>query len=193
MLQYVIYVDGFAVSLWADSYARTAFLRQVFTTGLPMVLVANLLAATFYVWIRQARAGRAMGLPVMVVDFFVRLGAFVAVMFATYYASARWLGSFQGNVDTALHAVGPTLQAALRFENLTSAYVLAVMLGAIPFFIAGSLDLMLRVPAIAAPVSFIARHVEFRAKPIRTIGVVLALFISIFVLFARIWTSFLFG
>lgn len=193
VLQYVIYVDGFWTSLRTDSYARAAFLRQVATTGLPMVLAANLVAATVYVWLRRGFGARATGLPVMVFDFFMRLGAFVAVMFVTYRLSAQWLGSFQGNVDTAMSAVGPTLQSALQFENLTSAYLLAVMLGAVPIFVAGSLDLMSRFPKLAAPVMWVAGHVEFRAKPIRTIGVVLALFISVFVLVARLWATALFG
>lgn len=193
VLQYVIYVEGFWASLTSDGYARGAFLRQVATTGLPMVLAANLIAAVVYVWLRRGFGARASGLPVMVFDFAVRMGAFVAVMYVTYRISAQWWGAFRGSVDTAMNVVGPTLQAALRFENLTSAYLLAVMLGAIPMFVAGSLDVMSRFPRLATPVAWIARHVEFRAKPIRTIGVVLAVFISVFVLVARIWANVLFG
>lgn len=186
VVQYVIWVDGFFLSLISDSYALRAFLGQILTTGLPMVFGANLLAGMVYMTVRQSAPDLAGGVIIFVLDIVTRLIVFCALMYGTYYLSASALGAFQGNVNNALNAVLPTLSAALRFENLTSAYLLATVLGSVPLFVAAILDLAGRVSAFGNVVRTIVDHLPIKGKPIRTVGITFAIATYLFFGIARI-------
>ncbi|MEP3259963.1 MAG: hypothetical protein ABJN26_22590 [Stappiaceae bacterium] len=185
VFQYVIWVEGFSYSLATDLYALRAFIAQVLTTGIPMVFGANFLAAMVYITCRQRAPEMASGLPLFMFDLAARILAFCSLMFVTYYFSASVLGAFQGNTDTALKAVLPTLYTALQFENLTSTYLLATVLGSVPLFVAAVLDLAGRMPALGNFLRTLIDHLPLDGKPIRTVGIVLAVATYLFFGLAR--------
>lgn len=162
----MVWVEGFGKQLAEDNFARWVFVRQVVTTGFPIVLATNLVAGMVYAAVRNAGVKRATGLQYFLFDVIVRFIAFTTAMAATYYASAVLFESFGGNTERALSAVWPTLAGAFRFENLTSAFILAALLGGVPIFASAVVDLSERSSLIQRTLQTVFSHLPLSDKPV---------------------------
>lgn len=174
ILQYVLWVEGFWQQLTSDDLPRQVFFRQIWTTGVPIVLLTNITAGMVFAAVRGIGDGRATGLQYLLFDLLVRFAVFTALMAVTYIGSAAIFGSFGGNMEVALHAVWPTLIGAFEFENLTSAYLLATILGGVPIFASAAVDLSERSPIFRGILRSIFGHLPVSKKPILMVGVVFA-------------------
>lgn len=130
---YVGLTPGFGAHLASGSAVWGRILRQVLTNGLPVVLVVN--AASFLLFAKM-RAGRASPARLVLADLLARVGLFLAVHAAVFALSAIAFGSFGGDPVQALRVVAPTLVQAGAFGNLSGAYLLATVLGALPLHVA---------------------------------------------------------
>lgn len=171
VFQYVLWVDGFWASLRSDTFAWQVFRRQILTTGLPIVLIVNLASGMVYATLRQVSGGRAGGLHFLLFDTVTRFVIFAVMMLVTYAGSAALFGSFGGDTRVAMEAVLPTLAGALRFENLTAAYLLAAFLGGVPIFASAALYLAEKWPGFGASLRTLLDHLPLSDKPVLMTGI----------------------
>lgn len=131
---YVLVTPGFAGHLSSGGMVLSRWLRQVITNGLPVVFVVNYVGFfLFAVTMEKSRSVRAMVLFV-VLDPLLRVVLFIALHAVIYMLSADWFGSFGGSKTTALGVVAPTLARSAWFENISGAYLYAVLLSALPVY-----------------------------------------------------------
>ena len=126
---FVLLTPGFASMLLGNGEALSRFLRQVVTTGLPVVFVVNYLSLFLLTLVAEGHIspGRAM-----VSDVLLRPVLFVALHGLSYALSADWFDSFGGDRMLALRVVGPTLQRSWAFENISGVYLYATLVAALP-------------------------------------------------------------
>lgn len=130
---YVWLTPGFAAHLRGRDGALGAFLRQVATNGLPVVIALNYVCFTL---LARVRAGSTTLGAILALDFAARIGLFVVLHALIYAGSAVLFGSFGGDPARGLAVVGPTLVAAAGFGNLSGAYLYASLVGALPLHMA---------------------------------------------------------
>ena len=113
--------------------ARSRFLRQIVTNGLPVVFVVN---AISLILLAQMRAARISWGRALVIDIPARLGIFIGLHLVIYPASALAFGSFGGDPAQALRVVFPTLAQSAGFVNLSGVYLYATLASALPLHMA---------------------------------------------------------
>lgn len=178
-LGFAALLPGFGSELASNPAARPLILRQLALEGLLPGVVVNF----FAVWAAQGlRARGARTGTVLAADAGLRLALFVPLLAMIYVAASQRLGSFAGDAETALGVVGPTLAAALRMEAGTGLSLYAVLLGALPLWVAALAAWPRAAPALRA-----ARRVPgLGAGPGRAaaglIGAALALFSTLAIL-----------
>lgn len=120
-------------ALWAhlrhSPGAGGAFLRQILSNGLPVVVIVTaigvLMRAQMQRW--ALRAGAALAL-----DMTLRISGFVGLHVVIYPVSALAFGSFGGDPEQALRVLWPTLLQSAGFVNLSGVYLYAVLICALP-------------------------------------------------------------
>jgi hypothetical protein len=129
LITYVAITPGFTVMLATNSTAFSRFMRQVMTNGLPVVFLINY--AGFVA--ASARLQRKKRSPYyyVILDGLGRAVLFVGLHAFVYVISVDLFGSFGGDRGTALQVVGPTLQRAWLFENISGAYLYSAIPGAL--------------------------------------------------------------
>lgn len=130
---YVWLTPGFAAHLRGSEGALGAFLRQVATNGLPVVIALNYVSFTL---LARLKAGTTTLQGIVAADLTARIGLFVALHAAIYAGSAVLFGSFGGDPARGLAVVAPTLVAAAGFGNLSGVYLYAGLVGALPLHMA---------------------------------------------------------
>ncbi|WP_298976872.1 hypothetical protein [uncultured Roseobacter sp.] len=175
IFQYVVWVEGFGKQLREDDFARLAFARQVLTTGVPMVPFTNLVAGMVYAVVRNTGGGRVTGLQYFMLDLIVRFVVFAASMAGANYVAAVAFGFFDGDVERALGADWPTLAIAFCFGNLTSAFILAALLGDVPIFTSAAVDLSERFSVIRHILRNMFSHLPLSDKPVLITSVAFAI------------------
>lgn len=113
--------------------ARSRFLRQIVTNGLPVVFVVN---AVSLILLAQMRAARISWARALAIDIPARIGIFFALHLVIYPASALAFGSFGGDPAQALRVVFPTLAQSAGFMNLSGVYLYATLASALPLHMA---------------------------------------------------------
>lgn len=130
---YVWLTPGFFAHLRDSEGALGAFLRQVATNGLPVVIALNYVSFTL---LARLKAGTTTLQGIVAADLTARIGLFVALHAAIYAGSAVLFGSFGGDPARGLAVVAPTLVAAAGFGNLSGVYLYAGLVGALPLHMA---------------------------------------------------------
>ena len=142
---YISLTPGFWAHLAGAQGARGPFLRQILTSGLPVVVAVNGVALVLYA---RVRAGRLRPLAALGLDCAARLGLFAALNGAIFVASAWTFGAFGSDPAQALAVLGPTLARAPGFGNLAGVHIFATLVSALPLHMA-----------------VVARLVEARGRP----------------------------
>ena len=134
LLIFILLSPGFLTLLTTNGTAFIRFNRQVLSNGVLVVFVINCIgfisAKALQTRLRQ-HAVRYLFL-----DGFIRAILFVALHALIYVISADLFGSFGGDRLTALKVVGPTLQRAYAFENVSSVYLYGTLVGSYALYIA---------------------------------------------------------
>lgn len=130
---FVARTPGFAGHLAQADGALGPFLRQVLTTGLPVVLAVNAAAMAVYARLRASALTPPMALAL---DTAARIGLFAALQGALFAGSAVAFGAFGGDPAQGLAVLGPTLAQGAGFGNLAGAYFYAAALSALPLHLA---------------------------------------------------------
>ena len=130
---FVARTPGFAAHLAQGDGALGPFLRQVLTTGLPVVLAVNAVTMALYA---RLRAGAMGPVAAVALDFAGRVGLFTVLQGALFAGSAVVFGAFGGDPAQGLAVLGPTLERAAVFGNLAGVYFYATALGALPLHLA---------------------------------------------------------
>lgn len=134
LLIFILLSPGFLTLLTTNGTAFIRFNRQVLSNGVLVVFVINYIgfisAHAFQAHLRQ-RPVRYLFL-----DGSIRAILFVALHALIYVISADLFGSFGGDRLTALQVVGPTLQRAYAFENISSVYLYGTMVGSYALYLA---------------------------------------------------------
>lgn len=130
---FVARTPGFASHLAQADGALAPFLRQVLTTGLPVVVAVNAVGMALFARLRAGVLGprAALGL-----DVIGRVGLFSALQGALFAGSAVAFGAFGGDPAQGLAALGPTLVRGAGFGNLAGVYFHATVLSALPLHLA---------------------------------------------------------
>ena len=134
LIFYIALSPGFFTLLTSNGMALGRFLRQVLTNGLPVIFVINytgFFAAA--VFLRQTERRR---LSHLLLDGLVRAFLFVGLHALIYVLSADLFASFGGDRVTALQVVGPTLERAFLFENISGVYLYSTLPGAFIVYLA---------------------------------------------------------
>ncbi len=134
LVVFVISTPGFADLLGQNATARSRFLRQVFTNGVPVVFVLNYFSFFMFALLTEKRM-RRLAVLVLITDLPVRVVAFFLLHAIIYVLSAQWFGSFGGDRLQALQVVAPTLARAAMFENISGVYLYAALTGALPLYV----------------------------------------------------------
>ncbi len=178
LLGFAHLVPEFATSLLTMPEARPYYLRQFLTEGLFTVFAVNYASLSLAASLR-ARAARSGIWPLLLADMAVRVGLFAAVIAFVYFVSSQVFGSFGGDGTTALRTVGPTLRAALEFDNVSAAYFYAAALPGLPLFLAAALDLSARLPWLGAALRAAFFYLPLRKDPILAGAVVIGAFFAL--------------
>lgn len=134
LVVFVLSTPGFANLLGQNATARSRFLRQVFTNGVPVVFVLNYFSFFMFALLTEKRM-RRLAVLVLVTDLPVRVVAFFLLHAIIYVLSAQWFGSFGGDRLQAFQVVAPTLARAAMFENISGVYLYATLTGALPLYV----------------------------------------------------------
>ena len=132
---FVARTPGFAGHLAQSDGALAPFLRQVLTTGLPVVVAVNAAAMALYTRLRTGALGPSTALAL---DFCGRVGLFAAMQGALFAGSALLFGAFGGDPAQGLAVLGPTLERAALFGNLAGTYFYATIISALPLHMAAA-------------------------------------------------------
>ena len=134
LLIFILLSSGFLTILATNATAFIRFNRQVLSNGVLVVFVIN------YIGFFSAKAlqTRLRQHPVcyLFLDGCIRAILFIALHALVYVISADLFGSFGGDRLTALQVVGPTLQRAYAFENISSVYLYGTLVGSYALYIA---------------------------------------------------------
>ncbi len=144
---FVARTPGFAGHLAQADGALAPFLRQVLTTGLPVVVLVNAVAMASFA---RLRAGVISPVAALARDVTGRVGLFAALQGALFAGSAQVFGAFGGDPVQGLRVLGPTLEQAAVFGNLAGAYFYAAAVSALPLYLAVA-QRSLRGPQGAGP------------------------------------------
>ena len=134
LLLYVLLSPGFAAMLLDNRVALGRLLRQIATNGLPVVFVINYISFFLYALLNERKPSTAFPAIILLGDLSFRVIAFVGLHALIYVLSAGWFGSFGGDRILALRVVGPTLMDAVRFGNISGAYLYATLASAVPLY-----------------------------------------------------------
>lgn len=136
LVLYVASQPGFGGMLLDSGPALSRFIRQVATNGLPIVFIVNYIGFVFYAR-STAQPNRLRNRVAFVLaDMVMRFIAFFVLHAIIYVASAIWFGSFGGSTATALKVIAPTLAQSALFENISGAYLYAILISALPLYTA---------------------------------------------------------
>lgn len=177
LVGYSYLIPEFRIQFLYNSDARGLFIRGIITEGFFTVFMVNWGATALAVNLRKAHVSPPL---ILVSDFVARLVLFTAIIAVVYFYSAVFFGSFVGSTQAALGAVLPTVADAVRFENITGAYLYASATSGFPLFIAGVLDLMQRSPVFKKVVTAFFFFLPFHKHPIRSVSFVIAVFAASF-------------
>lgn len=130
---YVTLAPGLWSLLAGFDDARSRFLRQIVTNGLPVVFAVNALSLILFAQLRAARISWGGALAI---DIPARIGVFIGLHLVIYPASALAFGSFGGDPAQALRVVFPTLAQSAGFANLSGVYLYATLASALPLHMA---------------------------------------------------------
>ncbi|MCC5992998.1 MAG: hypothetical protein JJT99_10785 [Rhodobacteraceae bacterium] len=130
---YVALSPGLWSMLASFEDARSRFLRQIATNGLPVVFAVNAVSLILFARIRAARISWARALAF---DVPARIIVFIGLHLVIYPASALAFGSFGGDPVQALRVVFPTLAQSAGFANLSGVYLYATLVSALPLHMA---------------------------------------------------------
>lgn len=130
---YISLTPGFWGHLAGAPGALGPFLRQLLTTGLPVVLAVNGVALLLFA---RVRAGLLRPVAALGLDCAGRPGLFAVLQGAIFVASALLVGAFGGDAGQALGVLGPTLARAAGFGNLAGVYIYATLVSALPLHMA---------------------------------------------------------
>ena len=125
---YIFLAPGFATLLATNTTALSRFARQILTNGLPVVFLINYIGF-FAASIFLREDGRSTYRYIFA-DAFLRAIVFVGLHVAIYVLSAFLFNSFGGDRGTAFKVVGPTLERAYLFANISGVYLYATLPGA---------------------------------------------------------------
>ncbi len=140
-------------TLWAhlrySPGAGGAFLRQIISNGLPVVVIVTAIGVLMRAQMqrRGLRPGAALGL-----DMALRIGGFIGLHVVIYPISALAFGAFGGDPGQALRVLWPTLLQAAGFVNLSGVYLYAVLFCALPVQVAA----LSRMAALSPPLLGVA-------------------------------------
>lgn len=134
LVVFVALTPDFAKILVANPTALSRFSRQVVTNGLPVIVIINYVG--FIAAYGALQDANRSTIRHITLDSIARAGAFVVLHILIYVLSADWFGSFGDDRWTALRVVGPTLERSFLFENISGAYLYALMPGATITYIA---------------------------------------------------------
>jgi hypothetical protein len=112
--------------------AARLLLRQVALNGVPVVFAVTWAGFVLHGLRTRPGVSTRTGQMVMLADAPLRLTIFGLLHLVVYVLAADWFGSFGGDRATALRVVAPTLARAAAFENLSGAYLYAVLLASLP-------------------------------------------------------------
>lgn len=135
LIVYVALTPGFVTMLTTNRIALIQFMRQVLTNGVPVVFFVNYIG--FVAVSAFLRRERCEYIRHFLLDGFSRALLFIVLHALIYVLSADFFASFGGDRRTALQVIGPTLERAFLFENLSGVYLYSILPGAIIAYIAG--------------------------------------------------------
>ncbi len=187
LVAYLFKTPGFYTQLTSNWTALLEFAKQFLLNGFIVTFVVNYVAFSAYALVlrRFAELSLATGLLTLVGDVVVKILLFILVTGLTYLAFATAFGSFGGDVRGALDAVIPTIEPALRFENLTGVYLYSVTMSSLPIFLVVVIGLLAASPRLKKLVVRLIFWLPFEDKPVRFMAVVLGIFIVVFYQLAR--------
>ncbi|MGY9011996.1 MAG: hypothetical protein ACKVLN_07315 [Rhodobacterales bacterium] len=134
LMIYVGMTPGFAKMLATNGTALSRFMRQVLTNGLSVVFLINY--AGFVATSVYRKHIKRTPIRYIFMDGLVGAILFVGLHTLIYVLSADLFGSFGGDRSTALQVVGPTLQRAWLFENISGVYLYGIVPGALFVYLA---------------------------------------------------------
>lgn len=175
---YLMITEGFAAQLWDDGVARSLLLQQFWSSALLIVLVVNYLSLSLLSLFRDSivKSSPFQCLMCIILDLVFKFIIFV-ILTATVYVLFAWLrGSFGGDPDAAIASLPDTIQYALGFRNLSGVYVYSILVSGFPLFIILLMKLGVTSRLFAHLWSRVARLLPIENKPIRFLGIMLAVF-----------------
>ncbi|WP_162848123.1 hypothetical protein [Litoreibacter halocynthiae] len=134
LLIYIGLSPGLGAMLIANEAALARFMRQVLTNGIMMVFAINYVG--FFAFSHFQRQGKGNSLRHLLADVLSRSLLFVALHAIIYVMSADLFASFGGNRKAALQVIGPTLERAFFFKNLSGVYLYSALPGAFVCYLA---------------------------------------------------------
>lgn len=128
LLFYIVLSPGLGAMLFTNDAAFVRFMRQVLTNGMTVVFAVNY--AGFFV-LSLFKRQRDNKIPhYLFLDVLARALLFVSLHVLIYILSADIFASFGGDRRVALQVVGPTLERAFLFENISGVYLYSTLPGA---------------------------------------------------------------
>lgn len=187
LLVYISSVPGWWHQLATEEEARASFIGQLFGNGLPLVFAVNYVGFTLYSnWLLK----RAVHPGIMLAfDMIVKLTLFVGLTTLIYLAYAHYANAFTGEYRLALGAVGPTLEGAILFRNLTGVYFYSVAISSLPLFLTGLLQIMADLPILSKVIRILLFWLPFEERRIRALAIVLGIFFGFFAGIASLFSS----
>ncbi|SHF67056.1 hypothetical protein SAMN05444273_10970 [Litoreibacter ascidiaceicola] len=128
LLFYVVLSPGLGAMLITNEAAFVRFARQVLTNGVTVVFAVDY-AGFFALALFQRQRGSKRP-HYLFLDVLARALLFVLLHVLIYVLSADLFASFGGDPRVALQVVGPTLERAFLFENMSGVYLYSTLPGA---------------------------------------------------------------
>lgn len=128
LVLFVALTPGFTTLLATNGEALSRFARQIVTNGVVVVFAVTYLG--FVTTALRLRQGSPIRITALLGDAALRTVLFIGLHGLIYVFSAKLFGSFGGDGRTALAVVAPTLARSALFENISGAYLYALLPGA---------------------------------------------------------------
>jgi hypothetical protein len=128
-----------------------------------------------------ARMLTGFQVPTLSVDIVLKVVFFSLITMIIYILFAHFDYPFNGDIDTAIKAVLPTIAYGIRFEGITSVFLYSTAVSSIPLFVVALIKLFANHPTLAAVVNSCFYWLQLREHPLHAVAVILGIFASIFI------------
>ena len=174
---YLAKTDGLFAQLMDDSTALNYFLRQTILDGFLLVFLVNCFSFSIYgyfVW-RYSHAHQ-ITIVYLILEAVAKMAVFVFATAIIYVIFAQIFGSFGGSSIAALKSVRPTIEGAMRFDNLTGVYFYAVAISSFPLFICAMVEALADNAGLAFAIGRLFYWLPVYDNPVRAIVVIFSIF-----------------